>query len=42
MVSAQKVEDGARVGAHITYFSSTQFAIYSGVTHDLQNSSVVE
>ena len=41
MVSVQKVEDGVRWGS-ITYFYSTQFAVYYGVTHDPQNPFVVE
>jgi len=33
---------GQGVLGHTTYFDSTQFTVYNGVTHVPQNSSVVE
>jgi len=41
MVSVQKVEDGA-CWVLITYFDSTQFAVYNGVTHNSKNPSIVD
>jgi len=36
MATLQNVEDGVGVLGCVTYFNFTQFAVYSGVTHDHQ------
>ena len=41
MVLSTKSKGRGALG-HITYFDSTQFTVYNGVTHDPQNSSFVE
>jgi len=41
MVVSTKSRGRGSLG-HITYFDSTQFTVYNGVTHDPQNISIVE